>query len=505
MDVKKIILVFIGLYVASNACQMRAEGLKLFPSFSPISSRCLGENRIATSSALFFVKRTGIVLGVAGAAYVIYCLVRRAYHFQLRQLPFKDLKKAHKEGRLHLFSDENKQEQNKRQEPVQVKAEVMLKQQVGQMKPVSEQEFITALDDVQKVLSNRYGAMAWLEGARPSVAAKGHILITQKIMLPQHADVRFVGDIHGDADALEAFFKNLQEQNILDAEFVLKKDTYYIFLGDYVDRGNNGVKTWCLLSKFLKNNPQRVFLLRGNHEDINVNYEYGFSKELNRRFGHDHFWKNKSLPATYNLLPSALFLGYRKQDGTIGYIVCCHGNLEFGYDPRNLLIDQRDNVCQWVKKLYKKNFYNLDEHMKKMFCWYEGGVNCFKGDAKEDVPGITEMQNQFLWGRQHDKEEVSVSFAGIMYGPSFFKAVVKAWQFSGRFSIDAVIRGHDHLIGTEEAEHGFKRLDAYDFPFYTIISACPVGVRRFYTPKYKFTYLHLAVNNGLALTPIVIQ
>lgn len=448
MDVKNIILV-LSLYSASGTGDMQAHAFPIFSSSSAVlqSLNQVGD-RVLTSSTRLFIKRTGIVLGIAAAAYLIYRFAR-----PVRRLP-----------------------------------------------AISEQEFRAALDDVQKVLSNRYDAMAWLQDARPPVTDKEHIIITQKIMLPQHADVRFVGDIHGDADALKSFFKALQKQNVINAELVLKKDVYYVFLGDYVDRGTNGVETWCLLSKFLKNNPGRVFLLRGNHEDFEINFSYGFREELCNRFGDAPMESMaRTLQTFYNLLPSALFLGYQKPNGTIGYIVCCHGNLEFGYNPRDLLLYQSNNVGQWVKQLSKKDFFDkLDQRIKATFGW---GAN-----FEENEPGITATQNQFIWGRQPDRDDKQsrVSGVGVQYGPMFFNAVAQAWQSPGKFSIDAIVRGHDHAAAVKV--DGFQRVAEYNLPFYTIISACPVGVRpASMMPTYQFTCMQTIIDDNLVFTPTVLQ
>ncbi|RUM47498.1 MAG: hypothetical protein DSY37_02275 [Hyperthermus sp.] len=52
-----------------------------------------------------------------------------------------------------------------------------------------------------------------------------------------------------------------------------------VFLGDYVDRGPDGVGNLALLAEALVED-RRVYMLRGNHEDPYMNQYYGFADEL---------------------------------------------------------------------------------------------------------------------------------------------------------------------------------------------------------------------------------
>ena len=50
----------------------------------------------------------------------------------------------------------------------------------------------------------------------------------------------------------------------------------YVFLGNYVDKGFNSLETICLLMALKIKYPDHIQLLRGKHEDANVNRICGF-------------------------------------------------------------------------------------------------------------------------------------------------------------------------------------------------------------------------------------
>lgn len=71
--------------------------------------------------------------------------------------------------------------------------------------------------------------------------------------------VIFVGDTHGDLEASQKVIKDY-----------LKGGNKIVFLGDYVDRGPFSKENLDFLLKVKKENPERVYLLQGNHEGHRV-------------------------------------------------------------------------------------------------------------------------------------------------------------------------------------------------------------------------------------------
>ena len=78
--------------------------------------------------------------------------------------------------------------------------------------------------------------------------------------------VTIVGDLHGQ-------FYDLLEMFRIGGD---PPGTNYIFIGDFVDRGYHSLETITLLFCLKVKYPDRIYLLRGNHECRNITMMYGF-------------------------------------------------------------------------------------------------------------------------------------------------------------------------------------------------------------------------------------
>merc|ERR1712154_318510 len=92
--------------------------------------------------------------------------------------------------------------------------------------------------------------------------------------------VKIFGDLHGQLGDLMSLFKSFgyPDTNIGDISFYK-----YIFLGDFVDRGQKSLEIICLLLSLKIEYPDRIFLIRGNHERHAMNEMYGFYHEIQDR------------------------------------------------------------------------------------------------------------------------------------------------------------------------------------------------------------------------------
>ena len=122
-----------------------------------------------------------------------------------------------------------------------------------------------------------------------------------------------VGDLHGDLDTLKKIVQI----------YFRKKFKNLVFLGDYVDRGAKQVEVVNVLFYYKNLYPEKIFLLRGNHEDPIINSQYGFYDELRLKFK-DY----KTMFQYYNYLFSKLPIAAI----TWNRIFCVHAGIPEGLD-----------------------------------------------------------------------------------------------------------------------------------------------------------------------------
>ena len=100
-------------------------------------------------------------------------------------------------------------------------------------------------------------------------------------VLRLRAPTKIFGDLHGQfGDLMRLFAEYGSPSTVGDIAYV-----DYLFLGDYVDRGAFSLETISLLLALKVEDPSSVHLLRGNHEEADINALFGFRIECLDRLG----------------------------------------------------------------------------------------------------------------------------------------------------------------------------------------------------------------------------
>ena len=159
----------------------------------------------------------------------------------------------------------------------------------------------------------------------------------QKIVAKPNEIFIMRGDLHGDIASIIQQLKDMKNKGLIDNHFKLRKDINLVFLGDYVDRGHYGSEVLYVLARLGNANPQNTLYVRGNHEDIGIQSRYGYKHEVANKFNDHDGSLHKWIGRMYDFMPTAIYLGEGNR-----YLMLCHGGIEQGYNPKQLLTSDKD-------------------------------------------------------------------------------------------------------------------------------------------------------------------
>jgi len=160
---------------------------------------------------------------------------------------------------------------------------------------VEVKDFIRLVDEVTSRLANEDGRVGELQ-------VKGRL-----VHVPPGGELVVVGDLHGDLESL---------QHVLEESGFIEKcrrgrDIYVVFLGDYGDRGAYSPEVYYVVLSLKEMFPERVVLLRGNHEgpeDL-LPYPHDLPDHLHRKFGRDGIDAYRKIRPLFDQLYNAALIG----------------------------------------------------------------------------------------------------------------------------------------------------------------------------------------------------
>ncbi|KAJ0975654.1 hypothetical protein J5N97_017619 [Dioscorea zingiberensis] len=146
--------------------------------------------------------------------------------------------------------------------------------------------------------------------------AAEQIFMQEPTVLQLKAPIKVFGDLHGQfGDLMRLFDEYGFPSTAGDITYI-----DYLFLGDYVDRGQHSLETITLLLALKIENPENIHLIRGNHEAADINALFGFRLECIERMGEsDGIWAWTRFNQLFNSLPLAALIEKK--------IICMHGGI----------------------------------------------------------------------------------------------------------------------------------------------------------------------------------
>jgi len=144
------------------------------------------------------------------------------------------------------------------------------------------------------------------------------ILAREPNIIKLKAPITICGNIHGQFKDLLKIFK-------LGGPCA---EINYLFLGNYSNRGYDTIETVSLLFSLKLRYPDRITLLRGNHDSANISQVHGFYDESVSKYQSPIVWSNIAM--AFNYLPIAAVINDK--------IFCVSG----GLSPDLTLLEDMD-------------------------------------------------------------------------------------------------------------------------------------------------------------------
>lgn len=156
--------------------------------------------------------------------------------------------------------------------------------------------------ETQNLDTEKSGEINYIEDETPNIVDFKRVCEDVKDLLSKNGNLVKItgktyvfGDIHGNAESLKKAF--------VVAKKAADEGANVVFLGDYVDRGPKQLNVVYNLFRLKKQYPDKVFLLRGDHELESLK-GYGFANKCKQGYKDEDMYEKSILPA-FRQLPFA--------------------------------------------------------------------------------------------------------------------------------------------------------------------------------------------------------
>lgn len=348
----------------------------------------------------------------------------------------------------------------------------------------------------------------WVDGKTPYT---GHFFNTtrnatfkpfmQKVIVPTGSTLFVWGDTHGCIHSLLRTLKRLHDQKIINDHFkIIKPNTYLIYLGDCVDKGYYGLEVLYTLMRLKTANPDLVILVRGNHEDASIDRStllVSFDDELTKK----QFKHRNRLHRLYDMMPPIVYLGSGNAKDR-AYLMCCHGGLEIGITPHDLITAPDHVTLMALTKMNRADMIKAlpDGMREELERIVPSGhrKNCVLKTAHADCFGY--MYSNFLID---DPNKIVNDNKGCWwYGRDLTRTILERDGGPDR-RIKSILRAHQHIATMQQeltAHKGFFSmwhgmvLTVFSAPAIELIPPCPYDsmvkvVTAEQWKDWKFTHL----------------
>jgi hypothetical protein len=166
----------------------------------------------------------------------------------------------------------------------------------------------------------------------------------QRSFVPSGSTMAVFSDLHGSIHSLLRSLHYLVERGYLNDDFTIKDPNFYfVFLGDYVDRGAFSPEVVYILAKLVVTNSSHVFLLRGNHDVPDVEqiiFPTSWRNDLAQRYGVKAGLLKSFFTQFFLHMPFGLYLGTANTTGGKDYMFFSHAGTDLTLNVHGILADE---------------------------------------------------------------------------------------------------------------------------------------------------------------------